>query len=144
MFKIFYQLPTLHCLSSLILHLFHHPEPPRTWCTNTPKRSVHLLQQMLRHIPSVGKMLIPAKLKGIVFCPNILKQVKGQQLLEKYFRSIAYEVKDNSWADEKEVVHTNQALACCQAFMAKLKRNLANTKVAWKNSQHFLAPFHWS
>lgn len=48
------------------------------------------------HIPLVRKMLKPAKLNGILFSLDLLKQVKGQHLFEKYLKSIAYEVKDSS------------------------------------------------
>lgn len=62
------------------------------------------------HMPLMRKMLIAGKLNGILFCLDLLKWVKEQNLLEKYLKTIAYEVNDSSWADEK-VVHTNQALA---------------------------------
>lgn len=63
---------------------------------NIPQNSICLLQQLLMHIPLVRKMLKPAKLNGILFSPDLVKQVKGQHLFEKYLKSIAYEVKDSS------------------------------------------------
>jgi len=48
------------------------------------------------HIPLVRKILISAKLNGVLFCLDLLKWVKGQHLFEKYLKSIVYEVKDRS------------------------------------------------